>query len=230
MKLFCLFLFFCSFSLSAQTDIERAEKLMSQKRYTESKSILESYIKMHPNDPKTIENLGDIAGLEQKWSDAIKYYKILKTDYPKNANYIYKYGGALGMKAKSVNKFKAMGMLNEIEQSFVIASKLDSYHIDSRWALVVYYLEVPGILGGSESKSQKYATQLEHISPVDGYLANAYIAEYFKRYKEAERNYLKANEIGKSKVTYKKLYDFYLNKLKDSDKAKKLKEQFEKII
>ncbi|MBC7525336.1 MAG: hypothetical protein H7239_12985, partial [Flavobacterium sp.] len=148
MKLIYLFLLFSTFSLVAQTDVERAEKLMSQKKYIEAKTILESFIKMHPKDPKAIENLGDIAGQQLQWTEAIKYYKILKTDYPKNADYIYKYGGALGMKAKSVNKFKAMGMLDEIEQSFLTASKLDSNHIDSRWALVIYYLEVPGILGG----------------------------------------------------------------------------------
>jgi tetratricopeptide (TPR) repeat protein len=219
MKIVYLFLFLFSISLSAQSDYEKAEKLYSQKKYTDAKELFESYLKTHPKDYKTIEKLGDIAGQQQKWNEAIKQYKLLKIAFPKNADYFYKYGGALGMKAKSVNKFKAMGMLDEIENSFLTAAKLDLKHIDARWALVVYYLEVPGILGGSETKSQKYADELVSISAVDGYLANGYIAEYFKRYKVAEKQYLKANEIGKSKVTYQKLYDLYKNKLNQPDKA-----------
>ena len=225
MKLLYLFIFLFSISLSAQSDYEKAEKLFSQKKYSDAKELLESYLKSHPNHYSSIEMLGDIAGYQKKWDEAIKNYKILKTQFPKNADYFYKYGGAVGMKAKSVNKFKAMGMLDEIENSFLTASKLDAKHIDSRWALVIYYLEVPGILGGSETKSQKYATELLKISAVDGYLANGYIAEYFKRYKEAEKHYLKANEIGKSKITYQKLYDLYKNKLNQPEKAAAFKKE-----
>ena len=219
MKLIYILVALFSISLSAQSDYEKAEKLYNQKKLPEAKELLESHLKMHPKDYKTIEMLGDIAGQQKKWTEAIKQYKILKLAFPKTANYHYKYAGALGMKAKTVNKFKAMGMLDEIESSFLTAAKLDLKHIDSRWALVVYYLEIPGILGGSETKSQKYANELLAISPVDGYLANGYIAEYFKRYKIAEKQYLKANEVGKSKVTYQKLYDLYKNKLNQPEKA-----------
>lgn len=225
MKFIYIFFLLFTFSLSAQSDYEKGEKLYNQKKYSDAKELFETYLKMHPKDYKTLEMLGDIAGQQKKWNDAIKNYKILKTDFPKNANYVYKYGGALGMKAKSVNKFKALGMLDEIESSFILATKLNAKHIESRWALVVYYLEIPGIIGGSETKSQKYANELLVISPVDGYLANGYIAEYFKRYKVAEKQYLKANEVGKSKITYQKLYDLYKNKLKQPEKAELYKRQ-----
>ena len=223
MKLLYLFIALFSLLISAQTDFEKAEILYNKKQYSDAKSLFESYLKSHPNNYPTIEMLGDIAGQQNKWNEAIKQYKILKNSFPKNAEYFYKYGGALGMKAKSVNKFRAVGMLDEIEDSFLTATKLDSKHVNSRWALVIFYLEVPGILGGSEAKSQKFASELLKISPVDGYLANGYIAEYFQRYKEAEKQYLKANEIGKSKITYQKLYDLYKNKLKQLDKAEAFK-------
>ena len=50
---------------------------------------------------------------------------------------------------------------------------------------------------------------------------------YFSRYTKAEINYKKAHEIGNSKTTFEKLYDLYLNKLKDKTKAYKLKQEFE---
>lgn len=212
----------------AETDFEKAEKLYKQEKYDQAKTLFESYLKSNPNHYKTVEYLGDIAGHQKKWDEAIKQYKVLKTQFPKTANYWYKYGGALGMKAKSVNKFKALGMIDDIENAFLTAAKLDVKHIDSRWALVMLYIELPGIVGGSETKAVKYSNELMELSKVDGYLSKGYIDEYFSRYKKAEANYIKAHEIGNSKTTFQKLYNLYLNKIKDKAKATKLKEQFEK--
>jgi tetratricopeptide (TPR) repeat protein len=214
--------------MMAETDFEKAEKLFKQEKYEQAKVLFENYLKSNPNNYKTIEYLGDIAGHQKKWDEAIKQYKVLKTQFSKTSNYWYKYGGALGMKAKSVNKFKALGMIDEVEKSFLTAAKLDTKHIESRWALVMLYIELPGIVGGSETKAKKYAEELQELSKVDGYLAKGYIDEYFSRYTKAEANYMKAHEIGNSKTTFQKLYNLYLNKIKDNTKAKKLKEQFEK--
>ncbi len=228
MKLLTYFFLLVSLQLLTENDFEKAEKLFQQQKLEQAKLLFESYLKDNPSNYKTIEYLGDIAGQQKKWDEAIKYYSILKVKFPKTADYWYKFGGAMGMKAKSVNKFKALGMINDIENSFLIASKLDIKHIPSRWALVMLYIELPGIIGGSENKAAKYANELMALSKVDGYLSKGYIDEYFNRYKNAESNYIKAYEIGNSKTTFLKLYNLYLNKLKDKTKASNLKEQFEK--
>ncbi len=220
--------FLISFQLVSETNFEKAEKLFQRKKYDQAKVLFENDLKENPNNYKTIEYLGDIAGHQKKWDEAINDYKILKNQFPKTANYYYKYGGALGMKAKSVNKLKALSMIDEVEKSFLTAAKLDPKHIDSRWALVMLYIELPGIVGGSENKANKYSDELMNLSKVDGYLSKGYIEEYFNRYEKAEIDYIKAHEIGNSKTTFQKLYNLYLNKIKDKTKAKKLKEQFEK--
>lgn len=211
-----------------QTDFDKAEKLFKLHKYAEAKVLFDNCLKETPKNYKTIEYLGDIAGHQKKWEESIKFYKVLKNDFPKNANYWYKYGGSLGMKAKTVNKFKAVGLIGDIETAFLTASKLDLKHVETRWALVMLYLELPGIIGGSETKSRKYADELMNLSKVDGFMAKGYIDEYFDRYLKAEANYLKAHEIGNSKTTYQKLFDLYSKKMKNTSKAQKLKEQFEK--
>jgi tetratricopeptide (TPR) repeat protein len=221
-KIIFLFILF-SQCLFSQTLFEKAEKLFKEKKYTEAKGLFESYLKSVPNHQKTIEFLGDIAGNTQKWDVAIDYYKKLKNQNPNTANYWFKYGGAMALKAKSVNKFKAFGMIDDIETAFLKAATLDKKHIETRWALVIFYIELPGIVGGSEKKATKYADELLTISKVDGYLAKGYIDVYYKRYKAAEVNLLKAHQIGKSATTYAKLYDLYLNKLKDKTKALNIK-------
>lgn len=227
MRFIKIFIFLFSIQMMA-SDFEKAEKLFKQEKYSQAEALFEKHLSSHPNHTKTLEYLGDIAGYEKNWDKAILYYEKIKNQFPKNADYQYKYGGAMGMKAKDANKFKALGMIDDIENAFLTAAKLDPKHVDSRWALVELYLQLPAIVGGSEKKATKYAEELQKISPVDGYLAKGKIAEYFKRYTIAEKNYTQAHEIGNSKTTFQRLYDLYLNKQKNASKAKKLKEQFDK--
>ncbi len=228
MNLKSVLFLFTSYLLMANSDYEKAEQLFRQNKLVEAKALFEKHLKANPNHTKSLEYLGDIAGKNKNWDEAIGYYKKIKIQYPLNADYHYKYGGALGMKAKEINKFKALSLLGDVEESFLTAAKLDPKHIDTRWALVVFFTELPGIVGGSETKAQKYADELIKLSKVDGFMAKGYIDEYFKRYTKAEINYKKAHEIGNSKTTFQKLYDLYKNKMKQSQKAEELKKKFEK--
>jgi tetratricopeptide (TPR) repeat protein len=221
--LFLYLLFFPMFAIS-QTDFEKAERLFLSKNFDQSRILFENILKENPNNIKTVEYLGDIAGQNKSWDNAIYYYKKLKQLKPSEANYHYKYGGVMGMKAKESNKFKALGMISDIKSSFEKAISLNPKHIEARVALVELYLQLPGIVGGSEKKALQYANEIAQISPVDGYLSKGHIAEYFGRYKEAEIQYKKATEISKSKNSFRILANLYKNKMGQPEKAKSILE------
>ena len=227
MKKLFLIVFLLPTLVFSQTNFEKAEKLFSQGKYTLAKPIFENILVENPNHLKTLEYLGDIEGLNKSWDKGMFYYDKLKKLNPSNAEYYYKYGGCLGMKAKECNKLTALGMIGDIKSSFEKAIQLNPNHIEARWALIELYLQLPGIVGGSERKAQKYANELLKISTVDGYLAKGHIAEYFNRYKDAERNYSKAIAVGGSKATYQKLADLYKNKMNQPEKAKILLENYQ---
>ena len=207
----------------SQSDFDKAEKLFKAQKFDQAQLVFESILKTNPSDLKTIEYLGDIAGHRKSWDKAIGYYKKLKQLKPSEADYHFKYGGVLGMKAKDSNKFKALGMIDEVKASFLKAVSLNPKHIEARWALIELYIQLPGIVGGSESKAIKYSNELSQLSVVDGYLSRGHIEEYFKRYESAEKQYKKAFELTKSKIAYQKLYNLYVNKMKNTEKAKQLK-------
>lgn len=213
------------FFMFSQSNFETAEKLFNAGKYVQAAPLFESVLKTNPNDLKAIEYLGDIAGKQKQWDKALGYYNKLKNIKPNEADYHYKCGGVMGMKAKEVNKFKALGMIGEVRSSFEKAIALEPKHVEARWALIELNLQLPGIVGGSQSKAIQYSNELLKISPVDGYLSRGHIEEYFDHYKAAEIQYKKAHEIGNSKVTFQKLYQLYLKKLKDPKKAQELKVQ-----
>jgi len=220
-----LFIYLIPIFAISQTDFDKAEKLYSSKNFEQSKVLFQNYLKDNPNNIKTIEYLGDIAGQNKSWDNAIYYYNKLKQLKPMEANYHYKYGGVMGMKAKESNKFKALGMISEIKSSFEKAIALNPKHIEARAALVELYLQLPGIVGGSEKKALLYANEIAQISLVDGYISKGHIAEYFGRFKEAEIQYKKAVEISKSKNSYRILANLYKNKMGQPEKAKSILEE-----
>jgi len=198
-------------TLLAQSTFEQAERYFKQEKFSKAKPIFEKYLEKHPNDSKTREYLGDIASYVKDWDTAIEFYDTLVEEDDTNANYHFKAGGALGMKALEISRIRALGYIGDIKNHFETSAKLDPNHIEVRWALVEFYIQLPGIIGGSEKKAIKYANELAKISPVDGHLANGYIAEYSDRPKDAEKYYKNAISVGGSVHTYEKLTTLYEN-------------------
>ncbi|WP_046756894.1 tetratricopeptide repeat protein [Kordia jejudonensis] len=218
MKYYFLIILSVPMFLWSQTPSEKVTDLFAKKQYIEAITIITSQLEKTPNDPEFIEFLGDAYGYQEKWDDAIESYeKLVKLD-DSNADYHYKYGGAMGMKALNVNKLRALGLIGDVKRSFKKAAELDPKHIDVRWAMVELYMQLPGIIGGSKRTSMKYANELENLSKVDGYLAKGYIYEYDDEPELAEKFYKKAIEIGGSLTCYKKLTDLY-EKQKQPEKA-----------
>ena len=227
MKAKIVFLLLISQFVFSQTNFEKAEKLYDQGKFTVARPLFETVLKENPNQIKAIEYLGDISVQLKEWDKAIAFYQKLKTLRPNEANYYYKYGGVLGLKSKEGGKWVAIRLIGDMKESFEKALLLNPKHIEARWAMIEYYLQVPALFGGSEKKAQRYADELIKLSPVDGYLSKAHIDEYFERYKSAEKYYIKAIELGGSKNTYERLASLYKVKLHNSEKAKKILEQYQ---
>ena len=202
----------------SQSNFSKAEKLFETGKYDQAQPVFEIFLKENPSHLKTIEYLGDIAGHKKSWDKAMVYYRKLKQLKPSEANYYFKYGGVLGMKAKESNKFKALGMIGEVKESFEKAIELDPKHIEARWALVMIYIQLPGFVGGSESKAIKYSNELLKLSPVDGFLSRGQIEEHFERYPAAEQQYKKAIAAGSTKIGEQMLASLYKNKMNKSVK------------
>ena len=202
----CFLIFSTVFS---QNNVEKAKQLLADKSFYKAEQLLKEEIKTQPTNLEVIELLGDAYGHQKKWDNAIIHYKKLKEQKPKVANYHYKFGGAMGMKALLVNKFTALGLIGDVKEAFLTAAELDPKHIDTRWALVELYMQLPGIIGGSKSKSFKYANELQALSKVDGYLAKGYIYEYDDEPELAEKYYLLAIKEGGSLTCFDKLTNLY---------------------
>lgn len=222
MRILLFFILIFPVMVTGQTAFEKGERYYQLEKFDQAKSQFELALEQNPKDLKTLEYLGDIQCQFKKWEKAVPYYQKLTQLKSTKADYFYKFGGALGMQAKESNKFKALSLIGDVKAAFEKAIVLDPKHIGARWALLEIYIQLPGIVGGSEKKAIRYANELLRLSPVDGYLAKGHIEEYFNRFNQAEKYYKKAIEIGNSLTTYQKLADLYKKKMNQPEKARLL--------
>ncbi|WP_417237722.1 tetratricopeptide repeat protein [Bizionia sp.] len=208
MKKLLLCFLFPVFTMAQQT-LDDVALLLEQKYYKQAETLVKPFVNANPTNQRAVELLGDAYGYQAKWDAAISQYETLVVMDPNKANFHYKYGGAMGMKALEVNKVSAFMLIDDIEEAFLKAAELDSKHISTRWALVELYMQLPVIVGGSVKKSLKYANELEALSKVDGYLAKGYIYEYDDEPELAETYYKRAITTGGSITCFDKLSSFY---------------------
>lgn len=167
----------------AQESFADGEKLLRNGEIVEAKKVFLNY--EHQAEAK--EYLGDIASFNKEWDQAIDYYEDLVDQYPENAMYNFKLGGAMGMKAYYGPKIQAAILLPDIKKYLKKAAELDPKHKETRRALVELYMQIPGFIGGSKTIAESYASDLDRLNEVDALLADAYIFK-IQEYRDLARN------------------------------------------
>ena len=208
---FCLFVT----NMMAQHSLKDGELLLRNGELEDARKIFVQ----HRDDPKALEYLGDIACFNKNWDKAIDLYRSLIDSDSENAMYNFKLGGAIGMKAYYGSKVQAAILLPDVKKYLKKAADLDPNHLEARRALVEFYMQIPGFLGGSKTIAESYASDLDRLNELDALLADAYIYKYqgFKglakiKYEEAirlavrkpeliSRNYLNY-ELGEASALY----------------------------
>ncbi len=196
--------------LVAQNSLKQAKELYETEQYEAAKELLDPLRAEKENDTAVQSLLGSVYAKLELWEQAAEQVEELVDKYPENAEYQFRYGGALGLEAKNSNRITALMMLDDVKYHLKKATQLDENHIKSRWALVQLYVELPTVIGGTKSNAMKYADQLENISPVDAALAKGFIEQSEENYQKAEKYLQKAVSIGQSATTYTKLAELYV--------------------
>ena len=193
----------------------KAEHLYQDKEYQKALAQFQKLHVKQPKDTLILERLGDCHAYLNEFATAADWYEKLVENNKNSANYQFKLGAALAMQAKNASRFKALMLLSDIKNHLKQAAQLNPEHIEVRYALVQLYCELPGILGGSYVKSEKYADELLNISEIDGLFAYAAIYEHEEELEAAEKSLKKALEIGNSITAFTKLGSLQEKKMKD---------------
>ncbi|CAN5516674.1 hypothetical protein BH10BAC4_BH10BAC4_24260 [soil metagenome] len=215
-KLFLILMLLISLVASAQTPVARAKKLFEENRPIEARTILTT-IKDSDNEYASAQYyMGRIAIQENKLDDAEDFFEEAIEVNDKVSDYHTWLGNTYGQIARDANMFKQGMLAPKMKAEWEKAVALDPKSIDPRLSLIQYYLQAPGIVGGSIDKAKETAKQILVLNPAQGHLqlGNIYYKE--KKMIEAEKEFVEMVKIDPT-YTYG-LANFYLGQ-KQYDKA-----------
>lgn len=175
-------------------DNSAPEALMEAGHWKRARGIVEALAKTNPNDARTFYLLSRVKLAFRDYDTAMQLAEEAVAQDDKNAYYHWQLGQVCGdmTDASGVGMFKKMGLAKRYRSENERAVALDPKLLDARAGLMEFYLEAPGILGGSKSNAQRVASEISQLDPARGFMAQAEIAQKNKDLAGAELFYGKA--------------------------------------
>ncbi|MFQ5702022.1 MAG: tetratricopeptide repeat protein [Acidobacteriota bacterium] len=183
----------CAFpvALMAQSPdpVDRAGRLLDDGKLEEAAAILEPLLAGHPRDARAMALLGRIRAAQDKLDEAIELLeKAVELD-PNSSEYHYRLGEAYADEVDHVNMFRKLSIARRIRSNLQTAIELDPNNLDAREALIVFYVEAPGLAGGSIAKAEEAVAALSQRDKIRGRAMLASVREKEDDLAEAEKQY-----------------------------------------
>jgi tetratricopeptide (TPR) repeat protein len=174
-------------------DIAEAHRLIDARQFDAAKALLEQIITRDGTEAEARMLLGRILnGHFRRFDDAEEQMEKAVALAGGNAEYHFQLGALYGGQAQRASVFSKLSYAGKVKEQFQKAVDLAPDTVRYRSALISFYLQAPGIAGGSVSKAREHAGELQKRNPFEGHMAFAGIAEYEKENDAAEQEYLAA--------------------------------------
>lgn len=177
---------------------DSARDLLCAGRIDDSVSALQERIQASPQDAEAQHLLSRALLLIEKWDRAVEAAERAVALQPKSSDYHLWLGRAYGNKAEHCNPFCAAGLAGKVRSEFERAVELDPANVQARSDLAEYYMEAPGVMGGSKDKARAMAEQMQQRDPAAAHWVRARLAEKDKQYDQAEKEFRAAIEASSS--------------------------------
>jgi tetratricopeptide (TPR) repeat protein len=159
------------------------------------------------------------AAMNAKPDDAVKEFEKAVALDDGNADYHLWLGNALGTVAQKASVLRQPFLAKRVKAEFERTVQLDPAKIDARNGLVAFYVQAPGIMGGSVDKARAQAEEIAKLNPMRGHFARASIARAQKDTAAMEREYRAAvADSPDSVLAYQQLAGWLAN-IKRGDEA-----------
>lgn len=174
---------------AAQSDLI---SLLEDGHYKRARAIAEPRVRQNPKDA---EALYAMARIRQAYNDVEGAHsfaeRAVAADGSKGA-YHCLLGQTSGNKAQKAGVFSKFGLGRAVKKEGEAGIQLDARQSDCYHLLIAFHLQAPGMIGGDPKKAQELADKLMTFDPVEGYFAQARIAQHNKQTDKLNDLYIKA--------------------------------------
>ena len=169
--------------------LQQAVSLYEQGALDEAQARFESLQNVDPQYADTYYYLGLIQQSRGDYMEAADYFEKAVDLDQQQSRYYQGLGEAYGSAAQNVSMFKQMRLAGKIRSAFERSVELDGDNIEARSGLITYYVNAPGIAGGSETKALEQAREIGKRNAFRGHLALAAVYQSQDDDQATEREY-----------------------------------------
>jgi tetratricopeptide (TPR) repeat protein len=179
------------------------EELFKAKKYAEVEKLANSKLAINPNLASALTaKVSAILSLnnEARFDEAQKIAEHCIQTNPNDSECHESLGNLLGTKAVRKGIMSSLGSAGTIRDSFKKAIELDPKNYSARNSLLQFYLQAPGIVGGSNSKARDLISNVQKINPAIGTILQARYDVYKEDFAKAESSLLALNTTGQEEA------------------------------
>lgn len=178
--------------------------LIKAKKYAEVERAVSSKLAVEANHADALLAKIDLILIEAKVSrldEGVKIAEQCIASHPKNSECHEALGNTLGVKAEKGGMMSAVSSLSKIRDSFKKAIELDPRNFNATSSLMTFYMEVPGLMGGSNSKAKDLILETSKLNPSVGNLLQAKFDLKDDKIEKARTSALAVNAAGTPAIT-----------------------------
>lgn len=191
----------CAVLLSALSGLQAANAhqytaLIDAKKYSEVEAAVAAKLAVEPNNADALLARIDVIlqqGDSTRFDAAAQMAEQCIAHNPQNSECHESLGNVLGSKAEQGDIMAAVGSLGTIRDAFKQAITLDPANYNAAVSLLGFYLEVPGLMGGSTSSAKKLIRSTHQTNPEAAKLLQAKFDLYDEEFAKASSGALAVN-------------------------------------
>lgn len=220
--LIVLFIILSINGLHSQDSIEEGIKLYQDEEYEKARQY---FLDKHDQNDKDAEinyYLGCSYLMLKDHDEAIGYIEEAVELDAENAEYHFKLGQVLGVKAQNSNVIKQAWLASQVKDEFEKALELDPTHLGAQIACINFYIQAPSVMGGDLNKARKLTKglMLSRKRMAQSFLIDIAVKEEnFKLAEEKFAEYDSTFNDSTDHYSFYNKYGYFLLKQKKYEKA-----------
>lgn len=173
--------------------------LIKAKKYAEVERAIATKLTTDANYADALVAKVDLILIEGKVArldEGVKLAEQCIANNPKNSECHEALGNVLGTKAEKGGVMAGISSIGKIRDAFKKAIELDPKNFSAANSLMTFYLEVPGLMGGSNSKAKEVIAETQKLSPAAASLLQAKFDLKDEKLEKAKSAVLAVNSAG----------------------------------
>ena len=162
--------------LAGQTADPPLDALIEEGHWKRARPLAEQQYAAHPGDAQAAYQLAQVKEAFGDLDGALPLAEKAVSLEGSNAAYHYQLAAVCGEKADKASFFQKASWAKRFKAEADKAAALDPKNVDTRFALIEFYLQAPRLMGGDKSKAREMADEIAKANVGQGYVAQLRLA------------------------------------------------------